>query len=467
MTAVTKGEQMTGEYKDFLTGKSQRTNDSGFAPLWEPDFLFDFQAHLVDWATRKGRAAIFADCGLGKTPMQLVWAQNVVMKTNRPVLIITPLAVGAQTIREAEKFGIEAVQSREGKVSGKIVVTNYERLHYFDPADFAGAVCDESSAIKAFDGKRRAQVTRFLSKMDYRLLCTATAAPNDFIELGTAAEALGVMPQSEMLSHFFKADDNQRHSLFKEGDFWNRHKWFFKAHSEEPFWRWVCSWARAIRSPEDLGFDGAKFKLPALNLSQIVVECELPFCGELFPRVAETLAEQRKERKATIQARCERVAELVDHESPAVVWCQYNEEGDELERMIPGAVQVAGRHSDDEKEERLTAFSRGEVRCLVTKPKIGAWGLNWQHCGHHTFFPSHSFEQYYQAVRRSLRFGRTEPVTVDIVATPGEAGVTANLRSKADKTEKMFAALVAHMNDQLNVTVADRHTKGMVQPSWL
>lgn len=454
-------------YSEFLERKTQVVTDSGFSPLWMPDSLYDFQAALVEWAIRKGRAAIFADCGLGKTPMQLVWAENVVRKTNKPVLIVTPLAVSSQTVRESEKFGIECQQSRDGHVHPNITVTNYERLHYFDASKFAGVVCDESSAIKAFDGKRRKQVTRFLSKMKYRLLCTATAAPNDFIELGTASEALGELSQSDMLGMFFKSSDNMRHSLFKEGDFWNRAKWFFRPHSQTPFWRWVCSWARACRSPADLGFDDDRFVLPPLNVEQHTLPSEFCYPGELFPRIARTLKEQRIERKHTIHERCDKAAELVQHNQPAVVWCQYNQEGDLLEELIPNSVQVAGCDTDDEKEERLTAFTFGQVRVLITKPKIGAWGLNWQHCGHHTFFPSHSFEQYYQAVRRSLRFGRVGPVKVDVIATEGEAGVTDNLQKKQRKADEMFAALVAEMNRSERVAAVNRHTNEMELPAWL
>ena len=454
------------DYQAFLLAKTQLGGMSGFDPLWQPDFLFDFQQSLVEWSLRNGRDAIFADCGLGKTPMQLVWAENVCRRTDGKVLIAAPLAVSAQTVREAEKFGVDCRRSNDGTVHPRITVTNYERLHYFNPDDFDGVVCDESSAIKAFDGKRRKQVTRFLSKMEYRLLCTATAAPNDFIELGTASEALGVLTQSEMLSRFFKSDDNARHSLFREGDFWNVPKWFFKAHARTPFWRWVCSWARALRSPEDLGFDGSRFILPALDMQQHVIKCHNMLSGELFAKVATTLREQRDERKLTMTERCEKVAELVNHNSPAVVWCQYNEEGDRLEKMIPGAVQVAGCDDDDVKEGRLTDFSEGRIRVLVTKPKIGAWGLNWQHCGHHTFFPSHSYEQFYQAVRRSLRFGRVGPVRVDVVTTEGEAGVTANLNKKQRKADEMFAALVAEMNNTMTVATVNTHVNRMELPAW-
>ncbi len=456
------------DYSEFLRMKSQSGQSHGFEPIWMPDSLYDFQQHLTEFGIRKGRASINADCGLGKTLMEFVWAENVIRKTNRPVLILTPLAVGHQMVdTEAPKFGIECHLSRDGSVRSGINIANYERLHHFDPDEFAGVVCDEASAIKAFDGKRRKAVTRFLSKMEYRLLGTATAAPNDFIELGTASEALGVMTQSDMLSTFFVSSDKKRHSLFKEGDFWNRAKYFFRPYAEQPFWRWVCSWARACRNPQDLGFDGSRFILPPLIMNQHIVETKFRFPGELFVRIAKTLAEQKHERKRSMRERCEKVAELVEHDQPSVIWCQYNEEGDLLEEMIPGAKQVAGRHSDDEKEETIIGFTRGHFKKLITKPKINAWGMNWQHCGHHTFFPSHSYEQFYQAVRRSLRFGRKDPVRVDIIATEGEAGVTANLQKKQNKADQMFSAMIAEMNHSMAVELADKHVNKLELPSWL
>lgn len=456
-----------GTYARFLDRKRHANEDAGFDPLWMPDFLFDFQSALVDWSIRKGRAAIFADCGLGKTPMQLVWAENVVRKTNGNVLILTPLAVANQTEEEGRKFGIEVYHCRDGKPRKGINVTNYERLHLFNPDDFGGIVCDESSMIKAMIGKRRRQVTAFVRKLPYRLLTTATPSPNDYIELGTASEALGYMGQRDMLNVFFKSTDNLSHLYFKRGDFWNRHKWMFKAHSEEPFWKWVCSWARACRMPSDLGFENGSFVLPAMHLNQHVIDVELTHDGELFPRVAVTLKEQRDERRATMRERCEKVAALADHDRPMIAWCHLNEEGDELEKMIPGAVQVAGRHEDTLKEERLMAFSRGETRVLVTKPTIAGFGMNWQHCGDMTFFPSHSYEQFYQGVRRCLRFGRNAPVNVDIVTTPGEAGVTANLSRKSEQAEKMFENLVAHMNEHLHMNVQQQFNVDQEVPSWL
>lgn len=454
-------------YAEFIERKSQLTGDGGFEPLWIPDFLYDFQKALVEWSIRKGNSAIFADCGLGKTPIQLVWSENVIRKTNGKVLIIAPLAVSAQTVREAEKFGIDCRASKDGTVHPNITVTNYERLHYFDPDAFSGVVCDESSAIKQFGGKRRKQVIQFMHKTPYRLLCTATAAPNDYIELGTHSEALGIMGQVDMLSTFFRSPDNANYISCKAGDFWNTHnKFMFKAHAELEFWRWVCSWARALRRPSDLGFDDSRFVLPPLEVEQTTVRCNRLLPGELFPVVARSLKEQREERRLTIDARCAAVADKVKDRKHSVVWCHLNEEGDIL-AGIPGAVQVQGSDSDDFKEETFNAFSQGKIKVLVTKPKIGAFGMNWQHCNHEVFFPSHSFEQYYQGVRRCWRFGQTKPVHIDVVTTEGESGVTANLKRKSEAADKMFQRLVDEMNNAIRKSITTVFGTRMEVPSWL
>lgn len=457
----------TIDYKQFLASKSQLAAMDGFEPLWIPDWLFPFQQIMTTYAIQKGRSLSIQDCGLGKGPQQLVFCENVIRKTNGKAVIFAPLAVAYQLVSEAEKFGIDAKLSRDGKPHGNITIANYESMHKFDESDFNCVSGDEISCAKAFDGKRRKQITRFMSKMPYRLGATATAAPNDYIELGTISELLGVMTQSDMLGTFFLSSDKKRHSLFKEGDFWNRAKYFFRPHAEESFWRWVCSWAKAIRSPADLGFHDDRFILPELQINQQVVPTKFRFPGELFVRVATTLAEQREERKRSINERCEMVAKLVDHKEPALVWCQYNPEGELLTKMIPGAVEVAGRHSDEEKAERLNGFAKGDFRVLVTKPKIACFGMNYQHCGHHTYFPSHSFEQLYQCLRRSLRFGRVGAVRADIVATEGEAGVTDNLKAKQVKATRMFDKLISLMNQGSHVEIPDNHTKKMKVPAWL
>lgn len=451
---------MASDYADFLKSKKQSNDLNGFKPLWLPDCLFDFQKLLTEWAIRKGRSAVFADCGLGKTLMQLVWAENVVRKENRPVLVLTPIAVSRQTIREGEKFGISCRSARDGTVKPGINVVNYERLHYFDPKDFAGVVCDESSAIKAFTSKRQKDVTEFVRGLRYRLLCTATAAPNDYIELGTSSEALGVMGRMDMLATFFKNDENSLHPI------WWGSKWRMKRHAEASFWRWVCSWARAIRKPSDLGFSDGDFVLPKLELSQHVVDVPGRRYYGFRPPLARTLDDQRSERKATRQYRCEKVAELLSKRKPSIAWCHLNSEGDLLERIIPGAVQVSGNDPDESKEEKFAAFTDGQIKTLVTKPSIGGFGMNWQHCSEMTFFPSHSFEQFYQSVRRCWRFGQKKRVRVEVVTSPGERGVLRNMERKSKAAEAMFTQLVAQINDSLTVR-SDYDGRTTVEvPAW-
>jgi hypothetical protein len=459
-------------YAAFLERRAQLDDASGFAPVWSPDFLFDFQTSLTEWAIRQGRAAIFADCGLGKTPMQLVWAENVRRQTGKPVLIVTPLAVSHQTVGEAAKFGMEAAISRDGHVAGPITVTNYERLHHFDRADWGGMVCDESSALKSFDGVRRALVTDFMRKMRYRLLCTATAAPNDYIELGTSSEALGYLGHMDMLNRFFRNEQNTSDTKGRWRGYgapraFTGPQWRFKGHAEDAFWRWVASWARAMRKPSDLGFDDDGFRLPALEHRLHIVQATTRPEGTLFDLPAIGIHEEREELRRTIRERCETVADLLTDADSAVAWCHLNAEGDLLARLIPGAVQVSGSDSDDRKEEVLHAFTRGEVRVLVTKPKIGAWGLNWQHCNRMSFFPSHSYEQYYQAVRRSWRFGQKRPVVVDVVTTEGGHHALENLQRKADQAGRMFDALVSHMGQAMTVRRTTDYPEQVEVPSWL
>jgi superfamily II DNA or RNA helicase len=464
-SVVSAVPMMSTTYTDFLERKLHTGADHGFDPVFMPPQLFDFQQSLVQWAVRKGRAAIFADCGLGKTAMQLTWAQNVAQHTDRPVLILTPLAVAAQTIREGEKFGIECHRSSDGTVTGRIVITNYERLDHFSPADFAGVVCDESSILKSFDGARRSEITDFMRKVPYRLLATATAAPNDFIELGTSSEALGYMGHMDMLARFFKNDQNNLTSRRMYGE---ATKWRFKGHAEQPFWRWVTSWARACRQPSDLGFDDGRFVLPGLSEVDHLIETSTFPEGMLFAIPATDLREQRAEKKRTVQERCEQVASIVGNTGqPALVWCHLNEEGDLLEQLIPGAIQVSGKDKDETKERRLIDFAEGRSRVLITKPKIGAWGLNFQVCSHVTYFPSHSFEQYYQSIRRCWRFGQKNPVTVDIILTEGERRIMENLHRKRLQAEQMFGNLVAEMNHSLDIQRRKYNTTPIEVPSWL
>lgn len=460
MSKLTRREHV--DYNEFLARKQQRGADSGFEPIWMPDFLYDFQESLETWAIRKGRGLLAADCGLGKTPLQLVWAENVLRKTNKPVLILTPLAVSYQTVQEAAKFGIEAYRCVDGKHHGGIVVTNYEKLHYFDRHDFGGVVCDESSCIKHAKAQRRKDITEFMREIPYRLLCTATAAPNDYFELGTSSDALGYLGHQDMLTRFFKED------TAKDYLGWGRKSFRFRGHAELHFWRWVCSWARACRRPSDLGFADDKFVLPPLTTSETLVEASRLAPGQLFAMPACGLREQRAERRQTIEERCQCVADkLNDTGQSFVAWCHLNDEGILLDKLIPDAMEVAGRHSDEVKEERLRAFAAGEIRGIVTKPKIASFGLNWPHCNHMTFFPSHSFEQYYQAVRRCWRFGQERPVHVEIITTEGEQAVKKNLQRKADAADKMFSSLVAEMNNSMELDRSIEFTEQERLPLWM
>jgi hypothetical protein len=455
---------MNESYGAFIAHKTGLDGQFGFHPTFIPSQAFDFQRALIEWAVRKGRAAIFADCGMGKTLMELAFAENVVRRENKPVLLLTPLAVAGQIVREAQKFGIHAERSTHGRFSGNhVVVTNYERLHYFNPEDFAGTVCDESSILKNFDGVTKEAVTQFMSRQKYRLLATATAAPNDFIELGTSSEALGYLGYMDMLGKFFKKSeatisrkDENRSGVYR-----------LRGHAEQDFWRWVCSWARAIRKPSDMGFDDRSMQLPPLNTREHVVQAQSVADGMLFDMPAVSLEEQRAERKRTLKERCEMAAKCADTKEAVVLWCHLNAEGDLLNRMVEDAEQVSGDDTDDRKEELFEAFQSGQIRALVTKPSIAGFGLNWHHCHHQTFFPSHSFEQWYQAIRRSWRFGQKQAVNIDVVCSEGERGVLANLQRKAANAEKMFERLVSLMNDELKLQKHNHNTKQTQVPSWL
>lgn len=463
---------MSDDYARFIGHKTDPYGNAGFEPLWMPDFLYDFQRHLVEWSIRKGRGGIFADCGMGKTPMQLVWAENVRRHTGKPTLLLTALAVAAQTVEEAAKFGIDAERSDDGQSRGSVTVTNYDRVHLFRAEDFGGIVADESSILKSFDGSTRAIVTEYMKRVPYRLLATATAAPNDYTELGTSSEALGYLGHMDMLGRFFVNDQGnsshrvmhrKRHGYAEPGA-----RWRFKGHAEENFWRWVASWARALRRPSDFGFSDARFVLPSLTETEHLVKARTVREGNLFEMPANGLHEEREEMRRTIGERCERAAAIANAtDEPVVLWCHLNAEADELERRVEGARQVSGSDSTEDKESAFGDFSRGRLRALVCKPKIGAWGLNWQHCNRIVYFPSHSYEQYYQAVRRCWRFGQRRPVTVDIVTTEGGSDIMRNLKRKSVAADEMFSALVRHMNDALAIDKTVHYTRKQEVPSWL
>lgn len=478
-TSAGSSTNAKNSYAKFLAKKSQSGEMRGFKPLWMPDYLFDFQRYLVDWSVRQGRAAIFADCGLGKTAMMLAWAENVARKTNGNVLVLAPLAVSQQIVSEGVKFGVEVGRSIDGRPAGRITTTNYERLAKFDESDYCGVVCDEASIIKHWSGKTQKQVTRFLSKMDYRLLSTATPAPNDFVEIGSSSEALGSLTHSEMLATFFRQmSDDEKKKRAKPTDIihskrlsWrviqSMGQWTLKAHAFEPFWKWVSSWARACRKPSDVGaFDDGRFVLPPLNRFDHIVTPRTAPPGFLFTVPAFGLNQERSERRRTLDERTELVCDLTKESESAVVWCHLNPEGDRLARDIPGAVQVKGSQSIDQKEELILSFLNGESRVLVTKAKIAGLGLNMQHCAHVVTFVDHSYEKFYQSIRRCYRFGQKRPVRLDVIATEGEINVKQNMERKEALAGQMFDSIIAFMNQAQAMGPKKRKSNTEI-PAWL
>ena len=420
-------------YCDFLAGKARRDFSHGFDPVDLNPALFDFQAHIVRWACRKGRAAVFADCGMGKTLIQLEWARQVCERTGGKVLVLAPLAVSRQTRWEAAKFGIDAEVARcQDEVRAPIAITNYDMLCHFDPSQFSGVVLDESSILKSFTSKTRSQVTDAFAETPYRLACTATPAPNDHMELGNHAEFLGVMTRAEMLSMFFVHDG---------GD---TSKWRLKGHAAGKFWDWVASWAVMARSPRDLGFECDGFDLPELIEHVHEIPSGIVQEGRIFNGAAEGLMEQQRARRATVEKRVAAAAQLVNSSvKPWIVWCELNDESEALARSIPDAVEVRGSDSLEHKEDALSGFSDGRYRVIVTKPSIAGFGMNWQHCADMVFVGlSNSYEQYYQAVRRCHRFGQTSDVNVHIVATELDAGVLDNIKRKEMDAMEMESGMI-------------------------
>lgn len=444
-------------YSSFIESKHRNSQTCGFSPDNVHEFLYDFQAGIVRWSIEKGKAAIFADCGLGKTPMQLSWADIVAGKTGGRVLILTPLAVARQTAREGEKFKIDADVSRDG-TPHRITIANYEMLHKFKADEYAGIVLDESSILKNYAGSYRQAITEFMKPIPYRLLCTATPAPNDHMELGTSAEALGVMRRVEMLSTYFTHDSG------------NTQSWVLKGHADKPFWKWMASWSRAIRKPSDMGFDDDRFILPELSIKQYTLPSQ-PLDGMLFATEAVTLTDQRAERRRTMQDRCEKVAEIANATGePFLCWCSLNDESKLLSRLIPDAVEVCGADSSEHKESAMHGFSDGTIRVLVSKPSIAGFGMNWQHCNQMSFFPSHSHEQFYQALRRCWRYGQTRDVTCHIITTEAESSVMANMQRKERQANEMFTEIIKGMNGyQHDFTHAGTYCPHRVMeiPSWL
>lgn len=417
-------------YSEFISRKAIQLKDSGIAetPNINPQ-LFGFQKLIAERALRKGRYAIFCDCGLGKTPMQLEWAHHVPGR----VLILAPLAVAQQTVREGQKFGIDVVYERHASSSAKIVITNYEMLENFSASAFTGIVLDESSILKSYSGSLRNQIVSTFDKTPFRLACTATPAPNDFMELGNHSEFLGALTRTEMLSTFFVHDG---------GD---TSKWRLKRHAEKDFWKWICSWGVMARKPSDLGFDDGKFILPELRLHDVAVEANQPMPGYLFALPAATMDERRKARQGSVKERTEKVVEIASGKSsePWIIWCNLNMESELATKLIPDAVELRGSDDREDKAAKMLDFSSGGIRVLVTKPSIAGYGMNWQHCNNVQFLGlSDSYEQFYQAIRRCWRFGQTKPVDCYVVTAQNEGAVTENIKRKERDAAKLAEGMI-------------------------
>ena len=429
------------KYDDFIKTKSFIHVSSGFDADLSNYPLFDYQAPIVKWALKRGKAAIFADTGLGKTIMQLTWAHQVHIHTGKPVLLLAPLAVSMQTIDEGKKYGIPIHKADPDIVIDGIQITNYEQLSKYNPDDFCGIVLDESSILKGMDGRRRKEITNFARKVDYRLSCTATPSPNDFMELGTQAEFLGIMSQVEMLATFFIHDGA------------DTSKWRLKGHGKSRFFEWVATWSVVIRSPEDLGFDGSSHKLPELVYHSHVIETEAS--NALFVEPAQGLLERNRARKDSVQERVNKAAEIANSmQGQVLVWCHLNEESEKLTSAINDAVEVKGSDKPEHKSNALIGFSRGDVRVLVSKPKIAGFGMNWQNCNQVIFVGlSDSWESYYQAIRRCWRFGQKKPVHVHVISADTEGAVVENIRRKDEQNNQLGAEMVKHMKTAMDKNI--------------
>ena len=457
------------QYQEFIENKKITTVSTGFKPDTLNEMLFDFQRDITKWACKKGKAAIWADCGLGKTPMQLEWARKVHEHTGGDVLILAPLAVSNQTVREGVKFGIDVnIATTQADVKPGINITNYEKLHHFVAKDFVGIVLDESSILKHFTSKTRTQIIENFSQTPYRLACTATPAPNDYMELGNHAEFLGVMSRTEMLSMFFVHDG---------GD---TSKWRLKGHAEDKFWEWVASWAVAMRKPSDLGYDDGRFILPKLTLHEHVVKSPKSHTvgqATLLPELAQTLTERRQARRESLEQRVQRAADLANSSDEQwLIWCDLNDESAALTKAIDGAVEVKGSDSNEHKANAMLGFTTGEVRKLVTKPSICGFGMNWQNCSNMIFVGlSDSYEQFYQAVRRCWRFGQENEVDAHIVISEREGLVKANIERKEADAERMADEMVKHtqaiLTAEIRETTRDvteyEARQKMILPEWL
>ena len=454
------------DYSKFIERKRHSIGEFGFQANFIPDIAFDFQRFVIEKAVKKGRVAVFLDTGLGKTLVQLSIAKNIINQTNKNVLILTPLAVAFQFILEAEKIGIDDIEySKDGNHTKKIVICNYERLHYFNSSDFIGVILDESSILKNFDGAIKGQVTAFVKKIPYRILSTATPSPNDFIELGTSSEALGYMGYMDMLGKFFKNNQNSVDSTNRNiGE-----KFYLKPHAEKDFFAWINQWSIMAKMPSDLGFSDERYILPELIVNKHLVKNQslIDVNGQyqLFTPIAKSMTEVRHEQKQTEEKRCEKAIDLAQNKT-SVYWCNTNNESSILKYSDKEAVEIIGSQSIERKEEILLAFSNGEIKRIITKAKMTSFGLNWQHCNHSVFFPTWSYEQYYQSIRRFWRFGQENAVTIDLVISDGQTRVLEALQQKTKKAIDLHKHLTENVNRSFENKVKE-FNKDIIKPKFL
>lgn len=450
-------------YRAFIASRAGRGQMSGFEPRPINDMAKTHQQAALDFALRRGKSAAFLDTGLGKSFIELEFARQCAEETGKPSLILTPLAVAGQMVREGRKFGIDARQIREQhEVGSGVMVANYERLPKLDAACFGAVVLDESSILKSFAGRTRNMLMDAFADCQYKLAATATPSPNDHMELGNHAEFLGVMRQQEMLSKWFINDTSTASQ-----------EWRLKGHAAEDFWSWVASWSRCATLPSDLGGDDDGYILPEIDRHIHQVKADrTEDAGEMLFRIPEMSATSfHKEKRLTISARCELAARLADHDKPVTMWCETNDESAMLAKMIDGAVEVHGSLSPEEKESRLLGFADGDYRVIVTKPKLAGFGVNWQHCAHAVFASiSFSYEQHYQAVRRSHRFGQSERVRNDIVISDTERSIwdAVNLKGKKhDEMKRRMADAMRRAQSNASVRVAYDRPLDLAFPQWL
>lgn len=458
-------------YQEFIESKKHMSQDFGINPNYMPSKMFDYQKYVSEYAIKKGRCAVFLDTGLGKTIIELTIAYNYVKHTNKPVLIITPLAVAFQFIKEAEKFGIDDIEySKNGKYKSKIVICNYERLNHFDYSDFDCVILDESSILKNFEGAIKSQITSFLKKVKYRYLFTATPSPNDYIELGTSSEALGYLGYMDMLTKFFKNNQNNVAKLSQISKARQGDEFYLKPHAENDFWRWVASWSISCKKPSDLGYDDKLHILPNLHEIQTIIRNINPIAingqTSLFTMPAVNFSEIKAEVRATINERCEMAVQKSNNHDISVYWVNLNDESSLINELDPEAYEILGNMDIDKKEDILLSFSNGTIKKLITKTSITAFGLNWQHCNHTTYFPTYSYEQYYQAIRRFWRFGQKNEVTVDLILSDGQIKIIESLLIKKTKAIKMFEELINNSNSDFKID-KKQFNQSIIKPKFL